>query len=73
MYSLCQAQFFAVMAPMMDTPSKLTYDATHIVAPKELAVYMSANEQKAWNLAQPIKQRSRATSRSLPTPLPLSL
>jgi leukotriene-A4 hydrolase len=32
------------MAPMMDTPSmKLTYDAT-VVAPKELAVYMSANE-----------------------------
>jgi leukotriene-A4 hydrolase len=44
MYSLCQLNFCRDMAPMMDTPSmKLTYDAT-IVAPKELTVYMSANE-----------------------------
>jgi leukotriene-A4 hydrolase len=47
MYSLCQLNFCRDMAPMMDTPSmKLTYDAT-IVAPKELAVYMSANETES--------------------------
>jgi leukotriene-A4 hydrolase len=67
MYSLCQLNFCRDMAPMMDTPSmKLTYDAT-IVAPKELAVYMSANETESMDFNATHKVSSFACDIKVPS------
>jgi leukotriene-A4 hydrolase len=67
MYSLCQLNFCRDMAPMMDTPSmKITYDAT-IVAPKELAVYMSANQTESMDFNATHKVSSFACDIKVPS------